>query len=241
MHPDIEHLIRLQQLEDILEQARRTVADEPARQEALDAKLAAARQAFENERQLLTANQAARRDIEKDLAAQQARLSKFRSQLMDVKTNREYQAMQKEIEVAQHEVRKFEDRLLERMLEHDEVEGHLKAAERALTAEQAVIEEERRGLAAQLAEAQASLVRVAAERETVAARISPPVAAIFERVMKSRRISAVAPLQDGRCSACQVRVRPQVYNELRRNEIVFQCESCQRILYHPGPPAPPAA
>ncbi|MEK6631051.1 MAG: C4-type zinc ribbon domain-containing protein, partial [Acidobacteriota bacterium] len=206
-----------------------------------DAKLAAARQAFENERQLLTANQAARRDIEKDLAAQQARLSKFRSQLMDVKTNREYQAMQKEIEVAQHEVRKFEDRLLERMLEHDEVEGHLKAAERALTAEQAVIEEERRGLAAQLAEAQASLVRVAAERETVAARISPPVAAIFERVMKSRRISAVAPLQDGRCSACQVRVRPQVYNELRRNEIVFQCESCQRILYHPGPPAPPAA
>ena len=237
MHPDIEHLIRLQQLEDILEQARRTVADEPARQEALDAKLAAARQAFENERQLLTANQAARRDIEKDLAAKQARLSKFRSQLMEVKTNREYQAMQKEIEVAQHEVRKFEDRLLERMLEHDEVEGHLNAAERALKAEQIVIEEERRGLAAQLAEAQASLVRVAAERETVAARISPPVAAIFERVMKSRRISAVAPLQDGRCSACQVRVRPQVYNELRRNEIVFQCESCQRILYFPGPPA----
>ncbi len=237
MHPDIEHLIRLQQLEDILEQARRTVADEPARQEALDAKLAAARQAFENERQLLTTNQAARRDIEKDLAAQQARLSKFRSQLMEVKTNREYQAMQKEIEVAQHEVRKFEDRLLERMLEHDEVEGHLNAAERALKAEQIVIEEERRGLAAQLAEAQASLVRVAAERETVAARISPPVAAIFERVMKSRRISAVAPLQDGRCSACQVRVRPQVYNELRRNEIVFQCESCQRILYFPGPPA----
>jgi predicted nucleic acid-binding Zn-ribbon protein len=53
------------------------------------------------------------------------------------------------------------------------------------------------------------------------------------------------PVRDGRCAACQILIRPQTVNEIRRNEIVFQCESCQRILYYENspatadPPAPP--
>ena len=121
MHPDLERLIHLQQLEDAAEQARRTMADEPLRQQELADMLAAAQKALDDERARLAQNQAARRDIEKELAMQQGRLSKFKGQLMEVKTNREYQAMQKEIEVAQHEIQKQEDQLLERMLEFDEI------------------------------------------------------------------------------------------------------------------------
>ena len=65
---------------------------------------------------------------------QQARLSKFRDQLMEVKTNREYQAMQKEIETAQHEIQKQEDRLLEQMIEFDEVTLHVEAGRAGLRA-----------------------------------------------------------------------------------------------------------
>jgi predicted nucleic acid-binding Zn-ribbon protein len=223
MHPDLERVIRLQQLEDAAEQARRTISDEPVRQQELAAALEAARKTLEDERGRLAVNQAARRDIEKELSMQQARLSKFRGQLMEVKTNREYQAMQKEIEVAQHEIQKQEDRLLEQMLEFDDVMQHVKV--------------ERAALAAHLAEAQAATVRVAAERATLAAEISPPVLAVFDRVLRYRKISAVAPVRGGRCAACQILIRPQTVNELRRNEIVFQCESCQRILYYENPPA----
>ena len=66
---------------------------------------------------------------------------------------------------------------------------------------------------------------------------------MFERVLKCRKISAVVagPRAAGAAS-CQVRLRPQTVNELRRNEIIFQCESCQRILYYEDPrPAPAAA
>jgi len=63
--------------------------------------------------------------------------------------------------------------------------------------------------------------------------------AIFEKVMKYRGISAVAAVEEGRCSVCGVRMRPQAYNDLRRNEMIFQCESCQRILYFTGPPPAP--
>jgi predicted nucleic acid-binding Zn-ribbon protein len=237
MHPDLERVIRLQRLEDTAEQARRTISDEPIRQQELAAALEAARNTLEDERGHLAANQAAHREIEKELSMQQARLSKFRGQLMDVKTNREYQAMQREIEVAQHEVQKQEDRLLEQMLEFDEVTKQVKLAERAFLHDQAANEIERAALAAQLADAQAAMVKLAAERGALAAEISPPVLGIFDRVLRYRKISAVVPVRGGRCAACQILIRPQTVNELRRNEVIFQCESCQRILYYENPPA----
>jgi hypothetical protein len=241
MHPDLERVIHLQQIEDAAERARRTIADEPARQQQLAAALAAAKQALEDERGRLAANQAARREIEKELAMQQARLSKFRDQLMEVKTNREYQAMQKEIETAQHEIRKQEDRLLEQMLEFDEVTRQVKEAEQAFAAQQAAIEAERITLASQLTEAGAAIGTLAAERAALAAEISPPILALFERVLKYRKTAAVTPVRAGRCSTCQILIRPQTVNELRRNEIIYQCESCQRILYYEDAPQPAGA
>ena len=64
-------------------------------------------------------SQAARREVERDLAAVQSRLSKFKNQLMEVKTNKEYQAMQKEMSIAEQEISDFETRMLERMEEAD--------------------------------------------------------------------------------------------------------------------------
>lgn len=241
MHPDLERIIHLQQLEDVAEQARRILADEPLRQQALADMLAAAQTALDDERARLARNQSARRDIEKELAMQQGRLSKFKGQLMEVKTNREYQAMQKEIETAQHEIQKQEDLLLERMLEFDDITRQVKNAEGAFARDLASVEEQRTALATQLADAQAALAKTATDRAALAPRISVPVMALFERVLKGRKVSAVVPIRDGRCGACQVRLRPQTINELRKNEIIFQCETCQRILYYEAGAAPIAA
>jgi predicted nucleic acid-binding Zn-ribbon protein len=237
MHEDLARLIRLQQLESAADAARRTVADEPQRQAELDAKVDAARQHLEQERQRLAANQAARRELEKELALHQGRLSKYRDQLMAVKTNREYQAMQKEIEVAQHEIQAHEDRMLERMIEFDEVTALVKQAEKAFAEQQKAIEAERKQLAGQVAAANAALEPLAAERAAVARQLPAALLATFDRLILQRGNLAVVEVRDGRCIACQVRVRAQVYNEIRRGEIVFQCESCQRVLFFAAAPA----
>jgi predicted nucleic acid-binding Zn-ribbon protein len=75
------------------------------------------------------------------------------------------------------------------------------------------------------------LEKTGAERVQVSAAVSPSVLALFERVSKHRRGLAMSEARDGLCTQCHVRLRPQVYNELRRNESVMQCESCSRILY----------
>ena len=231
MLADLQRLIALQRLETTASDAQRRIAEEPERERQLEARLDIARQSVAAAKQRLTDSQNARRLIEKDVAVHQGRLSKFREQLMSVKTNVEYQAMQKEIEFAQREVKSLEDRVLERMLEADDLTADVKRAEAALASEQKTIDAERRTLAAELASLKEAVERVARERLDVVTAIDPRILSMFESVAKRRNGVAVAEARDGICTICHVRLRPQVFNTVRRNEEIVQCDSCNRILY----------
>jgi uncharacterized protein len=238
MHADLDRLIRLQQFDLFSENARRRIADHPSLVEGLDFRLASATEALETARAKVAENQAARRAVEKDLALIQGRLSKFKGQLLEVKTNKEYTAFLKEIEAAQTEVRQLEDRILERMLEADDLAARQKGAEARLAADKAAIAEERKHLEAETIRLQQELEDATSARSLLIAEIPPTVLTTYETV-RGRRITAVVEVKGGYCSACHVRLRPQSVNELRKNEIIFQCESCQRILYFPSTTAAP--
>ncbi len=238
MLPDLESLIHLQDLDSAAERLRRRLADLPAAHAALDERLAQLSGAVAAIKEDMAGSQAARRDIEKDLAVVQGRLTKFKDQLMEVKTNKEYHAMQTEIGTAEQQVRQQEDRLLERMEEAETHAAELKAAETALKTGQAEIARERQQLDADRASIEAELNQTSAERAALAARISAPALALFEHVSKHRRGLAMSEARDGLCTQCHVRLRPQVYNNVRRNDGLIQCESCSRILYFVPPPPP---
>jgi predicted nucleic acid-binding Zn-ribbon protein len=240
MLADLERLINLQQLDDFVEQARRTIAEHPDRVKALEDRLNGARDRVAGAKQRTADNQTTRRTLEKDLAALQTRLSKYKDQLMEVKTNREYQAMQKEIEVAQAEVGGIEDRILERMVEADDLGAGVKKAEAELVAEQKDIERERREMDDHVTTLRRELDRCAGRRDAILSEISPGVLAVYQSVASKRRGIGVAEARGGICSVCQVRLRPQVFNDALRNDMIIQCESCQRILYSApaGPGAP---
>lgn len=240
MTAELERLIRLQQLETAAEQASRRLAEEPDRQRELDDRIAAAKDALTKARAELAENQAARREIEKQLAAVQGRLSKFKDQLMEVKTNREYQAMQKEIETAQRDVAALEDRLLEHMVLSDDVQAIVKRREQELKTEEAEVDTARRELAAEVERTQGELERTAALRRHVVAEIPAALLSVFDTV-RQRRGTALSEAQNGLCGICHVRLRPQVYNEVRRNDSIIQCDSCGRILYFVAPSAPQAS
>jgi predicted nucleic acid-binding Zn-ribbon protein len=241
MNPDLERVIALQKLDTAAHDAHRMLGEEPDRLKAFDARIEAARARVAAAKEHLQENQTARRNIEKELAVHQGRLSKYRDQLMSVKTNVEYQAMQKEIEFAQTEVKSHEDRILERMLEADDLGAALKRAEAEAAAEQKAVEAERKDYAGSLARTRESLDRITAERAKVVRALPPPVLAIFDLVAKRRHGIAVAEARDGICTICHVRLRPQVFNNVRRNEEIVQCESCQRILYFVPLPASAAS
>jgi predicted nucleic acid-binding Zn-ribbon protein len=237
MNADLQRLIALQRLDSSAHEAHRRLAEEPERQKALDERVEAVRQRLTQAQEHLARNQNARRSVEKEVAVHQGRLSKYRDQLMAVKTNAEYQAMQKEIGHAQTEVKRLEDSILELMLEADELGAAVKGAERALAGEQKATEAERKALGAELDELKKSLERVAADRAALLGELPPQLVATFELVARRRHGIAVAEARDGICTICHVRLRPQVFNTIRRNEDIVQCESCQRILYFVPAPA----
>ncbi|MEW6321264.1 MAG: C4-type zinc ribbon domain-containing protein [Acidobacteriota bacterium] len=237
MSPELERLIRLQDIETRAAEASRTVAEAPGRIAALDDKLTAARQAVADARQAVADNQAEKRTIDKDLLAAQQRLSKYKEQLMAVKTNEEYHAMQHQIAAATQEVSRIEEQALVNMLAADEVSARLKAAEAALKKAEAAIAAERTAIESEAAEMTALAARLAADRAALTAQMDRANVELFERIAKARHGLAVARAADERCTVCQVRLRPQVFNQIRHNETIHQCDSCQRVLYYVPVPA----
>ena len=232
MNPDLQRVIALQQLDSATHDATRRLADESEREKAFDARLQLARDQLAAAKARLAENQNARRAVEKEVAVQQGRLSKFRDQLMEVKTNREYQAIQHEIETAQNGVKLLEEKVLEHMIEADDFTAAVKRGEAELAAEEKAVDADRRKMLAENGELKAAAERMAAERSTLVAAIDQHLLAIYEGVAKKRNGIAVAEARDGICGICHVRLRPQVFNTVLKNEQILQCDYCNRILYH---------
>ncbi|MGH9143572.1 MAG: zinc ribbon domain-containing protein, partial [Vicinamibacterales bacterium] len=158
---------------------------------------------------------------------------------MAVKTNQEYHAIQHEITFAQTEVKKIEDAILERMMESDDLAAALKSAEGQLAADTKAVAADRKAVTVAHGEMEAALERIVTERATLVSGLNQQVLGTFEAVSRKRNGVAVAEARQGICTICHVRLRPQVFNTVRRNEEIVQCDSCNRILFFV--PAPAAA
>jgi uncharacterized protein len=239
MSPSLESLIRLQHLETQIAEARAVMAAHPQRLAEAETRLSDARAALEAAKKRLNDNQEARRALEKDVAMYQARLSKFRDQQGAVKTNKEYQALGHEIETAQADIANVEEKVIERMVEADGVAADVKNAEAAFAAHQKQVDTEKKELAEELAGVEASLKRATEARATLVKELEPRLLALFEQVARVRKgIALSTATRDGLCSLCHVRLRPHVFQQVRANDQIIQCDSCNRILYYVPPPPP---
>jgi predicted nucleic acid-binding Zn-ribbon protein len=237
MSPELQGLIQLQQVEAAAAEARARIAAHPQRIAEADARLEEAERIVTEATERLKASQEQRRALEKDAAVYQGRLTKFKDQLSAVKTNREYQAMQHEIETAQKDLGAAEEKVLERMLEADELTALVKKAEAERAAKKKAIEAEKAQMQQELVAVERALTEATAARDTVIASMSKPTVALFEQVSRARKGVAICEAtRDGLCSQCHVRLRPPVFQQVRANDSIVQCESCRRILFYVPPP-----
>jgi predicted nucleic acid-binding Zn-ribbon protein len=242
MSPDLERLTGLQQLDSAIAEARNKIAAHPQRLAEADLRLTEADALVDVAAQRLKDNQEARRALEKDAALYQSRLTKFKDQLAAVKTNREFTAMQHEIETAQRELGVAEEKVLERMVEADGLTADVKKTEAARVAMRKAVEAEKAAMAADVAATEISMAQAIAARAALVAGLEPRLLGLFEQVAKARKGVALSlATRDGLCAECHVRLRPTVFQQARANNAIVQCDHCQRILYYvPPPPTTPA-
>jgi predicted nucleic acid-binding Zn-ribbon protein len=235
MHPDVRLVIQLQTLDEKIAALEKEIAALPRHVAAIEKALESHQRKLEADKAALSANQKDRKKLETDVEVHQQKISRLRDQMLSAKTNEQYRAFQHEIEYIENEIRKAEDRILELMAESEPLSANVKAAEQALKQEQQVVEAEKKRARERTAADQAELARTAAERGEIAARLPRPAASAYERIRKKWGVTVVAEAVDGRCSACQMILRPQFYQDLRRGDRLMMCESCGRILYYNPP------
>ena len=232
MLPDLEQLIQLQRLTNTAMEAQRDLEAIPGRLDALNSQLTAHVEAVTAANDRLARKKTERQGVEKSLAEVQARLSRFKDQLMSVKTNKEYAAMQHEMATAEADVRKLEDAILEHMLEFDELKTVGEAAEETLEINRVETEQIRTAFESERTELERVIDSASGERGKLSETIGEPARQLFDQIAERSGGVAVVPAHNGHCTLCNVRLRPQVFNQILLNTALIQCDSCKRILYH---------
>jgi predicted nucleic acid-binding Zn-ribbon protein len=235
MLPDLKLAIHLQEIDNRLVELSREIAALPIHIAEIQKKLVSHERKLEADRAALTANQKERKQCESDIQMQEQKISKLKDQMLQAKTNVQYRAFQNEIDFCQKEIRRFEDRILELMGESEPLDKNVKAAEVALKNEKAQVEAEKEQARERTAVDQKAAAELQAERARMVKEMSSAVYQRYEKVRKARRGVAIAEAVDGRCSVCNMGLRPQFFQELKRGDEVMSCESCLRILYYNPP------
>jgi len=231
MHPELARVIQLQELEDELRGARDRLADVPRKRSEADAALEAGRIDLSRAKEELEASQRTRRQSEGQLQDFEAKRSRLKGQLMDVKTNKEYTAMLHEIEAVEREISGCEDRILAEMERADELTDGVAREEAGFAEAAASHGKQVTQLEAVGTQLEEECRKLEKQREVVAAGLPEELRERFERVAKLRG-AAVSEARDGVCSQCRVKLRLQLFVEVKRNDAIRQCDSCSRILFY---------
>ena len=230
MLPDIENLLKLQVADKEIRRLQDEVAELPKRVAAIEQKLAGTKAQLERAQAAAKGDEAARRKHDSTISDLRGKISKYRDQSLDVKTNDQYKALLHEIQFAEKEIAATEDKILEIMVNADTRDKEVKAAQAELKVETAEIEKEKEDARRRTAEDEKLLTEWRAKRDQLRAGIDADLLRHYERVSKFRG-TGISEVLDHKCMGCQVMLRPQTYNEVRTGQQTVVCDSCQRILY----------
>lgn len=235
MHPHLKSLIEVQAIDARLIGLRERLARFPKRLAEVEGRVTAGKQQIAAAKEALLSAQKERKTYEMDVEQWKERVKKYRNQSAEVKTNEAYRALLHEIENAEAEVAKAEDRLLERMVSGEEYDRQVKSAEAALKEVEASAAKERQTIQAEYNAAQKELAAAEAARAAAIAAVPEELVSHYERIAKKHGGIALAEIHGESCGQCGVLIRPHLIQQLQRgdNDGFQHCETCTRILYYP--------
>jgi len=231
VNPDLRNLIALQDLELQITSLQKQASDLPSKIQNLESQLQRGKEEYDEKVAHAKELSNQRRALEGEVDLLRSKLSRLRDQLMAVKTNKEYTAMLHEIQTVEDHIRSEEDKILEIMEETEGKEKDLEVGEQEMIKKSAELQENIRKTNETAPRIESELVKLNEEKALMESGIEAELLARYRRISRALRGVALAEAKDELCSACHVRIRPQMYAELLRTENIYFCDSCSRILF----------
>lgn len=250
MHPDLEKLIPLQALDveakrlrDEIDAVPRHLAETHAHAREAAARHTALTQEIAQE-------EALRRRLESDIADLRVKVDRTRKKIDAATTTVQVTALEHETEFARKEISRLEDAELESMERSETLEARSADTKNVVAASELALQQERERGQETLRRDRASLAEIDGRREVLREEIvqsetGEASLARYDRIAKSRG-TAISEALVGKCTACGMMVRPQLWQDLRDNspdspshDTLSSCENCGRLLfYDPARDAP---
>jgi hypothetical protein len=172
-----------------------------------------------------------RKKLELDAESKRQQILKYRTQLNQIKSNTEYQALLKEINKAEADIRQIEDVELEIMERLEQLQPALKEEQTLLRELTARGESEKIELQKRAQLIVAELQQLSGERAHLSAAVDPDVLNRYERLLRSKGDFAIVPVKHGNCGGCHLNVPPQLQHNAKNGAELTSCNYCGRILY----------
>ena len=234
MESDFDKLNRLQEIDSEIANITLFLESIPHKTEEIDQKIESTLAKAEQTRNKLNQNQKRRRELEAEVQDIRIQIDRYRRQLGGVKSNKEYSALLKEIDLAQERIDKLEEEQISEMLAADDIAEEIKAADEEVKKAKEKLSEEKRILFAEKEKKDQIRDTLRKEKKDLIVTIPGDFVDNYVQIFAKKNGVALSPVTDDFCSICQIRIRPQMLNELKAKREIILCENCGRILYWLG-------
>jgi predicted nucleic acid-binding Zn-ribbon protein len=169
--------------------------------------------------------------LEADLSSEQQKSEKFRADLMKARNEKEYATAVREIDASKKAISTFETDLIKLMEKIETLDAALKERSPEIEIRRNELDRQLAEIAASVAASQTRLSALQQDRQSMYDTLSMEVRAIYDRVSRLRGGVVLAEAKDYSCQACRMKIRPQVFNDIRRGDTIIPCENCGRVLF----------
>ena len=226
------NLIKLQQLDIEIRNISVLLEDIPHQIKEINQKSKESLQIVQDAKDKFSQNQKRRREFESELQVAKEKLDKYKRQLNEVKTNKEYSSLLKEIDDTNAKNDSLEEDIIGEMLAADEIEKEIKSSGKKSDEIQTELTKKKEAIYQEKKKAEETLKKFEAEKEELLPKIPSDQMKIYKQISSKKNGIVLSPVTDEFCTMCHMRVRPQMVNDLIAGSQIITCENCGRILYY---------
>ena len=231
MKEQLQLLWKLQTLELQIDEAQKKRATYPLEVERLQGLLWAQEEQQEEERKRIEELEKERVTMEGELELESERIKRSQLKLLEIKTNKEYQALLQEIEGGKERNGQREEEIIRVLEEIDRLKAEYAGFVERAQKERVEIEGESATIQEHMAKAERDIAHWQQSREEVVGTLDPELLKRYTTLKEKRDGIAVVKVKNEGCQGCYVNIPPQLYNEVQKNQEIILCPNCHRILY----------